>query len=366
MKKHLCLALMSAALCSTVLAQRSVADSFGSALNTFNIEFITIGNPSNVADSTGAPNPAGSVAVNYRIGKFEISEQMIDKANNLGGLGITKDTRGPNKPATNVSWVEATKFVNWLNTSTSGTPAYKFDASGNFQLWQPGDAGYNPNNLYRNSLAQYFLPSIDEWYKAAYHNPSGGNYFNFATGSDSVPTPVASGTAAGTAVFRQSAATGPADVTLAGGLSPYGTMGQGGNVFEWEETDFDLINDASTTRDYRGGSWNTNFNAGISSSSRLGASALSAASNIGFRVASAPEPTRGDFDRDGDVDGRDFLVWQRGGSPNPRSGSDLAVWQDNYGSGPISAFNVVPEPCSLVLCMLANLELLRRRRPLAA
>jgi hypothetical protein len=39
----------------------------------------------------------------------------------------------------------------------------------------------------------------------------------------------------------------------------------------------------------------------------------------------------GDFDHDGDVDGRDFLVWQRGGSPTPFSASDLANWQSNYG-----------------------------------
>ena len=31
------------------------------------------------------------------MGKFEISEQMIDKANALGGLGITKDSRGADK-----------------------------------------------------------------------------------------------------------------------------------------------------------------------------------------------------------------------------------------------------------------------------
>jgi sulfatase modifying factor 1 len=43
------------------------------------------------------------------------------------GLEITKDTRGPNKPATNISWKEAARFVNWLNTSTGGFAAYKFN-----------------------------------------------------------------------------------------------------------------------------------------------------------------------------------------------------------------------------------------------
>ena len=60
-------------------------------------------------------------------------------------------------------------------------------ANANIQLWTVSDAGYNPNNLYRNSLARYFLPSVDEWYKAAYYDPTSGVYYNYPTGSDSVP-----------------------------------------------------------------------------------------------------------------------------------------------------------------------------------
>ena len=80
--------------------------SFGSGANQFNMEFVTIGNPGNAADTTGAPNPAGSVGYVYGIGKYEVSEVMIDRynASQPGGvLQITKDTRGPNKPATNIS-----------------------------------------------------------------------------------------------------------------------------------------------------------------------------------------------------------------------------------------------------------------------
>lgn len=36
---------------------------------------------------------------------------------------------------------------------------------------------------------------------------------------------------------------------------------------------------------------------------------------------------------DGDVDGRDFLIWQRGGSLTPISTGDLADWQSHYGAG---------------------------------
>ena len=99
------------------------ADSFGSGENAFEIELVTVGDPGNLADTTGVPNPAGSVPYTYRIGKYEISEQMINKANAASAeagdpLGITIDERGPDKPATRASWFEAARFVNWLNTST--------------------------------------------------------------------------------------------------------------------------------------------------------------------------------------------------------------------------------------------------------
>jgi formylglycine-generating enzyme len=276
------------AICSSSVTQ---ADTFGSGANGFEIEFVTIGNPGNAADTTGDPNPAGSVPYTYRIGKYEISEQMIDKANILGGLGISKDTRGPDKPATRVSWLEAAQFVNWLNTSTGHMPAYKFDVEGNFQLWTSSDAGYNPVNRYHNSLARYFLPSIDEWYKAAFYNPADGVYYNYPTGSDLTPTAVASGTAPNTAVYNHLLSQGPADITLAGGLSPYGTMGQGGNVGEWQETDYDLLNNANASNpSLRGGNWHSSSTILLRQTRGLGNPDTNSAI-IGFRVVSiVPEP----------------------------------------------------------------------------
>jgi formylglycine-generating enzyme required for sulfatase activity len=266
------------------------ADTFGSGANSFSIEFVTIGDPGNPADTTGSPNPVGSVPYAYRIGKFEISEQMIDKANALGGLGLTIDARGPDKPATSVSWFEAARFVNWLNTSTGNAPAYKFDAMGEFQLWSPSDAGYDANNLFRNSLAKYSLPSADEWYKAAYYDPLGSSYWNYPTGSNSLPVAVANGTMPGTAVVDQ-VVNGPADIALAGGLSDYGTMAQGGNVSEWEETSLDLLNDMTgESRGIRGAGWGASPSA-LNSELRSGSPALSEGPGGGFRVASTiPEP----------------------------------------------------------------------------
>lgn len=175
--------------------------------------------------------------------------------------------------------------------STGNLPAYKFAI-------QPGEVGYNPNNLYRNSQARYFLPSVDEWYKVAYYDPTTGNYFDFPTGSDEAPTPVASGTAPGTAVYLQDYNQGPADITLAGGLSPYGTMGQGGNVWEWEETDFDLVNDLvdgfnTSFRGDRGGFWNDPSDIMQALARFSEHPGVAAYSYLGFRVASTaiPEPS---------------------------------------------------------------------------
>ena len=298
MKQILLLTLL--ALGYQTASAASLLETFGSGANAFTMDFVTIGNPNNAADTTGNPNPAGSVAYTYNLGMYEVSREQIDKANSAGGLGITmRDMtsfggNGINRPATGISWNEAGMYVNWLNTSTGGTAAYKF-VGGTFQLWSPTDAGYNANNMFRNSLAKYVIASSDEWYKGAYGSPN-GTWYDYPTGSDSAPTAVASGTDENTAVYNHSFFTGPADVTNAGGLSPYGTMAQGGNVFEWMETAFDGINnEAGESRELRGGSWyNYDSTVSINLETRYRLSIIhSSESNelIGFRVASVPEPS---------------------------------------------------------------------------
>ena len=277
--------------------------SFGTGANTFTMDFVTIGNPGNLPDTTGTPNPAGAVGYEYGIGKFEVSEDMIEKFNASQSLQITKDTHGPAKPATNVSWNEAARFVNWLNTSTGGFAAYNFTTIGvndNIALWTASDTlDYDPLNPYRSKRATYVLPSYNEWYKAAYYNPNDSTYYDFPNGSDSAPTAVASGTTAGTAVYDQNFGQGPADVDEAGGVSPYGVMGLGGNVFEWEESSFDLANSSgSSSRGVRGGRWGS-VSDRLSSSSRFLSSPSFGGYDVGFRVASrssdappaVPEPS---------------------------------------------------------------------------
>ena len=277
---------------------------FGSDGNQFNMEFVTIGNPGNANDTTGVPSPAGAVGYTYDIGKFEVSADMITKFNASQSLQIFMHSTGPNKPATSISWNRAARFVNWLNTSTGNHVAYKFTTSGdndNIDLWASGDAGYDVNNKYRNSSAKYVLPSYNEWYKAAYYDPNktgGAGYWDYGTGSDSVPTKTSGGTLAGTAVYGTPS--GPADVTNAGGLSPYGVMGMVGNAWEWDESSSDLLNSSGASkRGQNGGSWF--FSNNLSSSGRFVGPDPNSWNNqvTGFRVASlnsdpppaVPEPS---------------------------------------------------------------------------
>jgi hypothetical protein len=328
------------------VATPSLADVFGTGANQFTIDFVTVGNPGNPADTRLGANPPGAVDYVYRIGKFEISRDMVEKANAEGELGITLhpmdfvtgplgDGPRPGMPATGVSWNEAARFVNWLNASEGFPTAYKFAtqpgdadyvANENILLWEPTDAGYDAANLFRNSQAQYFLPSNDEWHKAAFYDPDAnggsGDYWYYPTGSDSAPAPVDSGNAAGTAVWNRAREQGPAAIMLAGGLSPYGVMGQAGNIFEWEETEFDFVNDAgSSDRWVRGGEWKDRDPNRLSAIGRWFYDKPTAEDYEypqGFRVASMAA-LLGDFNGDGTLTASDIddLTMQSAGGQNP-------------------------------------------------
>ena len=65
----------------------------------------------------------------------------------------------------------------------------------------------------------------------------------------------------------------------------------------------------------------------------------------------APPSNPGDFDGDGDVDGADFLAWQRGESPGGATAGDLAEWQTHFGTiyDNVAAARAVPEPGTMLL-----------------
>ena len=266
------------------------ADTFGTSGNEFTIDFVNIGNAGNAADTTSF----GAVPYEYRVGTYEITQDAITKATASGMSNVTARPWTGNQPAANITWYEAAAFVNFLNTNSGKTAAYDLtfsSGSWSMALWSSEQAWTaGGTNLYRNKDAFYFLPSENEWYKAAYYNPAGTNYFLYPTGSDTAPTAVASGTNAGTAVYNNAASV-PAIVASAGGLSPYGTMGQGGNVWEWNESALDGTNSSSSeNRAQRGGRW-SGPEFGLSSSGQNGNDPTWESDTIGFRVASVPEPS---------------------------------------------------------------------------
>jgi formylglycine-generating enzyme len=286
----------------------SPADTFGSGDNAFIIDFVTIGNPANGADAT-IPRPnsgaygdqPGGVAYTYRIATTEVPEVWIAKAANLGLTNVAAGAWGSLQPAANLTWYECAAFVNWLNTSTGHHPAYQLTlGNSGLTLWSSAVAWQaGGENLYRHKNAYYFIPSEDEWYKAAYHKNDGvtANYWQYATGSNNTPDGIGfSGDTAFDAVFRDLFNQGhPNEVTNVGVASPYGTFGQNGNVFEWQETALDGVNDSpSESRGVRGGEWSYSaaaMSAGDLSSNTPDISDLA----IGFRVASVAP--------DGDADG---------------------------------------------------------------
>ena len=287
-RSHLVAALFAAFTLS--IQPSTQADTFGTSGNEFTIDFVDIGNTGNTADTTSY----GAVPYEYRAGVNEISQNDIAKATASGMANVTAGPWTGNQPAATISWYEAAAFVNFLNTNSAKTAAYDLAWDGSawsMNLWSSGQAWTaGGTNLYRNKDAFYFLPSENEWYKAAYYNAAGTNYFVYPTGSDTAPTAVASGTNAGNAVYNNVASV-PAVVDSAGGLSPYGTMGQGGNVFEWNESAFDGLNSSSSEgRAIRGGYWLNPENS-LRSSSRSNLGPSFEDSNVGFRVASVPEPS---------------------------------------------------------------------------
>ncbi len=88
--------------------------------------------------------------------------------------------------------------------------------------------------------------------------------------------------------------------------------------------------------------------------------------NPGWQISSAfkefPTLVAGDFDNDGDVDGADFLAWQRDGL----SATDLAAWEANFGmTFPTATAISVPEPtpgAMLLLGAIGSMRLWTRRR----
>jgi sulfatase modifying factor 1 len=251
------------------------------------IDTVPVGNPGNPDDTYG--DGYGGVAYMYRIGKYEVTAGQycaflnavastdtyglyntsmwssdygckIERSGSSGSYTYSVAGDWADRPVDYVSWGDAARFANWLH---NGQPM------GDQDLTTTEDGSYYLNGamtdvellaITREPDATWVIPSEDEWYKAAYHHNDGvtGNYFDYATSSDSAPGYVNdSGNLSGMGTPFTEGGTDPGnyatydgDGGVAGIGSPYyrtevgewensaslyGTFDQGGNVWEWNE-----------------------------------------------------------------------------------------------------------------------------------
>jgi formylglycine-generating enzyme len=311
------------------------------------IDTVPVGNPGNAPDQNFfGQGQFGAVAYSYRIGKTEVTVGQYTAflnavaATDTYGLYNTQMATIPwiagisqsgasgsysysvigsaNKPIAEISWGDAARFCNWLN---NGQP------SGGQVAGTTEDGAYTLNGavsvaalsaVTRNAGAKWFLPTENEWYKAAYHKNNGptSDYWTYPTGTNSEPNSdqppgdpsiqtnvanfvrddgLANGYNDGYAVTGSTSSSGMQNYLTDVGAytsapSPYGTFDQGGNLYEWNETFFS----DNSFRGFRGGSWK-DFDGGsqaLRSSRRVSGSQTFHFYWVGFRVASViPEPT---------------------------------------------------------------------------
>jgi formylglycine-generating enzyme required for sulfatase activity len=274
------------------------ADTFGTGANQFTIDFVDITGDASSANGTsiGGGKTFVDPGYDYRMGIYEITNDQWNKFKaeygTITGMPSTAYDSdayftGSSVPTNNVSWYEAAQFVNYLNVSSGYQAAYKFSGTqgtGDYALsiWSEIEA-WEGSNLYRHKDAHYFLPTEDEWVKAAYWN---GNFIQtYATVDGSAPQ-------AGVDSNYNGAASAQTWDVGSGTEELNGTYDMMGNVYEWMENPYSDENygDASS-RGIRGGYYYYNTGTLLTSSSRSGRISYDEISILGFRVASVPEPT---------------------------------------------------------------------------
>lgn len=140
------------------------------------------------------------------------------------------------KPVNHVSWSDAARFANWMNNGQGGAGTTE---SGAYDMASP-----NPVRL---AGATFFLPSEDEWYKAAFFDPVNEAYSKYPTMSDQAPV-VGQATNTGDIanpgpnVANYSCGAewnGECNLTTVGSATSksfYGAFDMAGNVWEWNES----------------------------------------------------------------------------------------------------------------------------------
>lgn len=181
--------------------------------NFSDLELLTIADTNNIADRCTQNSGIGSVSQEYLIGKYLVTnQQYVEFLNTVDSEGLNKTylyddrmssspTGGiklepcnasgsryvlknymSDKPVTFIRWIMAAKFINWLHHNKTS------------DINEINNGAYNLNSadLTRDMNAKYFLPTEDEWYKAAYYDPTKPGYWTFGTKSDIAPLGVLS------------------------------------------------------------------------------------------------------------------------------------------------------------------------------
>jgi len=276
-----------------------------------------VGNPNNTADSTGY----GAVPYSYNIGTYDVTNcQYVaflnsndpTGANPLalynsymsggnGGINFNSAAAGGsmysvipgdgNNPADYVSWYDAIRFANWMN---NGQPVFMTEPTATNNATEGGAytlAGFTPtpsngNSIMRNNGATIFLPSEDEWYKAAYYNPMTSSYYMYPTSSSTTPTASGPTSTPNSANFAYAVNGVTAVGSYSGTTSPYGAYDMGGDVFQWNESLF-----FGDVRGERGGFFQDDPFILASTSQGYDYPYDDGFNGAGFRLASAPEPS---------------------------------------------------------------------------
>ena len=318
----------------TLVCVVAVVAAFGSAAKAVDISTVSVDNSGNTADDTNY----GSVAYDYKIGKYEVTAgQYRDFLNavaatdvyglynasmnsSIAGCQITQigvsgaftydfsgrpsgtESDWENRPVNFVGWGDAARFANWLhNGQPTGPQDLDTTEDGAYYLnGATSDAALMA--VSRESDWKWAITNENEWYKAAYYDPNmnsgAGGYYDYPTRSDAVPSNVLNGNG-NNATFKNGGFTigSPYYRTEAGAHvnseSPYDTFDQGGNVWEWTEGVVD-----NSFHAIRGGSLNSpDIATHLEASSRTGVAPSQENVDYGFRVSQfvesapvSPEP----------------------------------------------------------------------------
>jgi len=259
------------------------------------IDWITVGNAGNAADPlTGY----GAVATAYQIGEYEVTNAQyagflnavaqtdshnlynpdmashgITRNSGSGGFNYSVTSDFENKPVVYVSWFDGARFSNWLNNGQGNAST----ETGSYPL-----NGATSGVITVNPAATIRLPSENQWYKAAYYNGASASYSLYPTNSNAITTADAN---------YDSSIGHTTDVDhYAGHASAYGTLDQGGNVWEWNDADL-----GNGWRGVIGGAWNNSAGVLFSGHGSNFAFPDNEANDIGFRVVrnnlvAVPEP----------------------------------------------------------------------------